>query len=320
MDCEEGEEWNFAYILPQPEGELIKLVIPTLLQTGWVESPPYFCTATETARDVSTEYINTEVGSLPTHKFEKYAVGNVDYATLPDCTATETGFLYMVEVYVDDFMSLVIPVSNEQLRHVATAVLTGIHDVFSKHSVDSNNSISEKKLLKHEGRYVMLKTLLGFDFNGTATTMWLEAAKREKLLTILKSWVHTGKWGTASIPFKEYESVILKLRHAFISIPAGVGLLSPCNRVFQARPSYIYLHKNKRVLHALQGCYTLLRESTREPMRCRELTSGWPDYVGVVDASSHGVGGGGVWQAFCMHAHSLSMAMAQQCSCTINIQ
>ena len=95
--------------------------------------------------------------------------------------------------------------------------------------------------------------------------------------------------GTVGIPFKEYESVILKLRHALISIPTGVGL--PENRVFQARPSYIYLHKNKRVLHALQGCCTLLRDSTREPTRCQELTSGWPDFVGIVDTSSHGVGG-----------------------------
>jgi hypothetical protein len=91
MDCKEGEEWNFAYVLPQPEGELIKLGIPTSLQMGWVELPPYFCAATKMARDVSTEYINTGVGSLSTHKFKKYAVGDVDYATLPECTATKTG-------------------------------------------------------------------------------------------------------------------------------------------------------------------------------------------------------------------------------------
>ena len=39
LDCEEGEEWNFAYVLPQPEGEPVRLVVPTLLQMGWVESP-----------------------------------------------------------------------------------------------------------------------------------------------------------------------------------------------------------------------------------------------------------------------------------------
>jgi hypothetical protein len=64
MDCAAGEEWNFAYVLPQEEGEPITLVVPTSLQMGWVESPPYFCTATETSRDISTEYIETEVDSL----------------------------------------------------------------------------------------------------------------------------------------------------------------------------------------------------------------------------------------------------------------
>ena len=34
MDCRECEEWNFAYVLPQPEGEPIWLVIPKSLQMG----------------------------------------------------------------------------------------------------------------------------------------------------------------------------------------------------------------------------------------------------------------------------------------------
>jgi hypothetical protein len=168
MDCAEGEEWNFMYVLPQLEGEPIKLVIPTSLQIGWVELPPYFCAAMETAQDVTTKYIDMPVGSLPPHKFEKYIVGNVDYNTLPNTSTPLKGFLYMVEVYVDDFMNLVIPVSQEQLRHVATAVMTGIHDVFPPDADDSNDPISKKKLLKCEGQYSTHKTLLGFDFDGTA--------------------------------------------------------------------------------------------------------------------------------------------------------
>ena len=39
MDCHEGGVWNFAYVLPQPEGAPIMIVMPTLLQMGWVESP-----------------------------------------------------------------------------------------------------------------------------------------------------------------------------------------------------------------------------------------------------------------------------------------
>jgi hypothetical protein len=40
----------------------------------------------------------------------------------------------------------------------------------------------------------------------------------------------------------------------------------------------------------LEGCRTLLRESTNKPTHCRELVAGWPDYIGIVDASVHGVG------------------------------
>ena len=111
MDGREGEEWNFAYVLPQPEGSPTMLVVPTSLQMGWVESPPYFCAATETARDIATEYIDMPVGAIPAHKFSKYTVGGESYSDLQEDHDGEP-FWTMIEVYVDDFMSLVIPISN----------------------------------------------------------------------------------------------------------------------------------------------------------------------------------------------------------------
>ena len=59
LDTEEGTEWNFSYVLPQHPGEPIYLVVPTSLQMGWVESPPFFCVASETARDVAQDYCET---------------------------------------------------------------------------------------------------------------------------------------------------------------------------------------------------------------------------------------------------------------------
>ncbi len=162
--------------------------------------------------------------------------------------------MYIVEVYVDDFISLVIPVSQDQLLHVATAVMMGIHDVFPPDTDDGNDPILEKKLLKDEGQYSTQKTLLGFDFDGMTKMMWLEAAKRETLLTILKGWIRTGRRGTAGISFTEFESVTAKLRHAFTCIPAGAGLLSPCNRILKLKPHHVYLHKNPRILTAIEGC------------------------------------------------------------------
>jgi hypothetical protein len=54
-------------------------------------------------------------------------------------------------------MSIVIPTSWEQLEYVATAIMTGIHNVFPADIVDSNNPISEKKLLKGDGMDVRQK-------------------------------------------------------------------------------------------------------------------------------------------------------------------
>ena len=52
LDGKEGEEWNFCYILPQKTGMPIKLVVQKLLQMGRIESRPYYCTVSETGRDV----------------------------------------------------------------------------------------------------------------------------------------------------------------------------------------------------------------------------------------------------------------------------
>ena len=82
-----------------------------------------------------------------------------------------------------------------------------------------------------------------------------------------------------------------KIRHAFTAIPAGRGLLSPCNRLLAKQPPFVFLSLNQPLLTAVRDCRTLLRESSAFPTRCRELVAGWPDYVGVKDASKHGVGG-----------------------------
>jgi hypothetical protein len=235
MDCEAGEEYNFAYVLPQEEEKPITLVVPTSLQMGWVKSPPYICTATKTARDIASEYCDTTIDSITPHKFVKYMTGDEAFNELPvtaEGGGTNAGLHYALEVYVDDFMSIVIPTSQEQLEHVAAAVMTGIHDVFPANIIDGNNPISEKKLLKVEGQYSLFKTLLGFDFDGKCKTLWLEEEKHAKLLTILHGWIRSGNLDRG-IPFGEFELVVAKLRHAFVALPGGRGLLSPTNRLLK---------------------------------------------------------------------------------------
>ena len=188
-------------------------------------------------------------------------------------------------------MSLVIPTSTSQLQHVANAVMRGIHDVFPEDTNEEDDPISLKKLRQGDGRYSTRKCILGFDFDGEAKTLWLEDEKRTLLLTILHGWLLGARRAKAGIQFKEFESVTAELRHAFTALPAGKGLLSPCNWVLRARPEMVYLHSNRDLDEAIEGARTLLRESTTTPTRCRELVAGWPDFIGVQDASGQGVGG-----------------------------
>ena len=112
------------------------------------------------------------------------------------------------------------------------------------------------------------KTILGFDFDGINKTVWLEEAKRERLLTTLHRWLRLASRGAGGIPYKMFETTIAKLRHAFTAIPSGVGLLSPCNRILALKPPIVWLNRHKRVFAALRGCRTLLQESTQDPTRC----------------------------------------------------
>ena len=121
------------------------------------------------------------------------------------------------------------------------------------------------------------KVILGFEFDGINKTLWLEEAKRAYLLTVLHGWIRSSKAGMIGIPFKEFESVIAKVRHAFTAIPAGRGLLTPCNKMLQTKPPLVFLQRNPILRAAIMGCCTLLQESSDSPTRCRELVGGWPD-------------------------------------------
>jgi hypothetical protein len=72
MDCAAGEEWNFAYVLPQEEGQPTTHVVPTSLQMGWVESPlisalpqrPYTISLLNIPRPKSHHFIVTHLNIM----------------------------------------------------------------------------------------------------------------------------------------------------------------------------------------------------------------------------------------------------------------
>ncbi len=108
---------------------------------------------------------NPAVGSLKELKFKAYLKGTVTFKEFQK-KETKGNLRYLVEFYVDNFMSLIILATKEEMLHIATAVMTGIHDVFPKDGNNNNNPILLKKIKKGESKLSMQKHFL--DLNSMA--------------------------------------------------------------------------------------------------------------------------------------------------------
>jgi hypothetical protein len=54
---------------------------------------------------------------------------------------------------------------------------------------EGQDPILEKKLKKGEGTFADKKCILGFDFDGTNKTLWLEEGRCVAILTIFHQWM-----------------------------------------------------------------------------------------------------------------------------------
>ena len=192
---------------------------------------------------------------------------------------------------MDDFIALAIPATTNDLDHIATATMMGIHDVFPEDPAQpEEDPISHRKMLQGEAAWATVKDILGLTFDGNNKTIWLSSDKRDSLLHTLDLWVRSART-SCGVPFDEFQSTLSKLQHAFLTIPAGRGLLSPFYAILATAPKRVFLARNIDLRNAVVDCRTFLRETVSSPTLCRNLIAGYPDYVGITDASAHGIGG-----------------------------
>ena len=102
------------------------------------------------------KYADMPVGSITPHKFLHHTQTHADYKTLPVLTENDELY-YMLEVFVDDFIKLAIPVAQSQLDHLASTTMAGVQDVFPPHPKSTLDPISEKKLIKGDGEWAPVK-------------------------------------------------------------------------------------------------------------------------------------------------------------------
>ncbi len=175
MVVREKDSYNFAYVLPQQAGEPTRIVVPSSVQMGWVESPPLFCAVTESARDITQLLVDNKV-CLPTHPLkDKISIQNVPMRAW---TATPTKLL---QVYVDDFCNAATQsLDGSHVPLIRWASIHGMHSVFPEPDVTGHQNgkdpLSKKKLDRGDGNFV--STLPA----GWASSWWWAWPSYAKLL------------------------------------------------------------------------------------------------------------------------------------------
>jgi hypothetical protein len=294
-------DYNFAYVLPQLDpADPIMIVVPSSLQMGWKHSPPFFCAASETGRDVAQRLVQQPIGTLPTHPLEHLMMDGIEPGLLQPVLAhldhpsqdEEEKVTSLLEVYVDDFIGLIHATDPDLVRHYSRALLHGIHSVFPPPDVTGHHGgdpISRKKMLAGDGVWAVRKEILGWMFDGITRTIELPPDKFEKILKTLDPAIHRKR-----ITLSDFRSLTGKLQHASLAVPAGHSLLAPLHKLANTVTTHwIDLRRHPNIIEALRDFKVLSKVIATRPTHARELVPGLPSYIGYSDACN--TGAGGVW-------------------------
>ena len=287
MAVANDDAWNFCYVLPslQERKSLddIEIVVPNSLQMGWCESPPFFCSGSETARDIME---TMRLQDLPPHKFEEVMLQKVDET---DTTKHTTGLVTLLEVYVDDFIAVSNDIRHAQLRQLSRTMLHGIHAIFPPPEVTGHTGhdpIAYKKLIQGDGIWDVFKEILGWDFDGVAYTIQLPAKKCSDICTLMRKLLKKKR-----VALNQFQKLAGKLQHASLAIPSGRSLFTPLDMAMRNDPDVIIIDETLR--QCLEDWRCLVQCMAREPTSVRLLVMCPPTYISYTDACK--LGAGGVW-------------------------
>ena len=299
--------------IPVGPGEDPLVALPLTLPMGWTESPPCFCSATETAVDLINLHASPS-WDPPRHPLE-LAAGTQPPQDGRHCITVPTPMfsppsrlpalpqlppaqrrhhrrpLAYSDVFVDDEILLAQGTPPQLHRFKCQAL--HINDwIFRANDLHDNPTvrkepISESKLLKGDACWSTTKVILGWTLDTLQCTIELPAHRKLRLHDILTETLQRKR-----VSVQSWQKLLGELRSMIIGIPDSQGLFSQLQVALQ-RQSHHRVRIHKEANSCLQDLYTLAQDLSQRPTRMAEIVPTHPLYAGCCDASRAGMGG--VW-------------------------
>lgn len=292
---------KLGVVLPTT-GNTTLVAFPLALPMGWVESPPYFTTMTETACDLANAALARGDPGNP-HRLEG------DAATLPDTPAPppwsstwasdQVAFqsdkgarppLASADVYVDDFL-LVAQTKRQQqrlLRLTLAAIDQVLRPLSASDPLHRKEPTSVKKLRQGDAHWSTQKTILGWDLDTVQGTLQLPPHRVARLRELLSTVQPPRK----RMSLREWHRLLGELRSMSPGLPGSRGLFSILQQAL-SRGDRHRVRLNTHVFACIDDFTWLTSSLGQRPTRLRELVPVAPSDVGACDACRHGMGG--VW-------------------------
>ena len=295
----ENGKWNFAYALPHPSADSddVTLILCLALAMGWIDSPPFFCGVTETARDIMEDYDMDN--TLEPHPLEHHMMNmtQADVQQLPVSPAMQQPPTPAhKEVYMDDFLAMCQPNSRQDLLHHSRAMLHGIHDLFPPPSVTGStleDPISITKL-ESEGAWSTTKEILGWLFDGANRTVSITKDKHDKLMTRIDELLQDSNKKRPRIKWKLLNKMQGKFNWLANAIVTGKPLLGQLDQILHQAEGHKYMNLTPTIAQILIDWKAMISQLYQRPINVLELLPTSPAYRGWKDASTTW-GAGGVW-------------------------
>jgi hypothetical protein len=296
-------------ILPAFQREEPLIAFPMILPMGWVESPQYLCSVTETIADLTNDRLAAYDLATKPHRLDALADSTplppalpllpTQQHSLPPPIVASRGPLQkplnQVDVFMDDFILFSQLPAPRRLK-VRRTLFECIDAVLRPRAPSDNPTRKEpnsiKKLLQGDALWSTKKVVLGWLLDTKARTIKLPPHRYARLLELLDSFPPHQRRTSR----RKWQCLIGELRSMVLAIPGGRGLFSQLQSILDysvdAHPSD-RLRLTQAVHDQLDDFRWLAKDLSSRPTRWGEVVDSDPLLLGAVDASSTGMGG--IW-------------------------